>query len=275
MKNSHIAFIGGGNMAASLIGGLLETDVAADHIHVADVAPEPVAARYPVNLYKNNADAAKQADVIVLAVKPQQMGEVAKGLKSTLENRDAMPLFISIAAGIRLCDLYAWLGSPTVPAVRVMPNTPALVQTGASGLYADVHVSATQREMAESILQAVGITAWVEREDLLDTVTALSGSGPAYFFLVMEVMQKAAEQLGLSANEARQLTLQTALGAAKMALNSEDDPATLRANVTSKGGTTERALEVMQAGGIEQLFLDALSAAKDRSVSLAEELGEN
>jgi pyrroline-5-carboxylate reductase len=183
------------------------------------------------------------------------------------------PLVISIAAGVRSDALQRWLGG-AVPVVRAMPNTPALVQTGATGLYATPAVSATQRDLAESIMRAVGVTVWVEDETLIDTVTALSGSGPAYFFLVMEVLENAAVNLGLPRETARLLTLETALGAAKMALESSEDPATLRARVTSPGGTTERALQIFQQADLAGIFADALAGAQARSQELAKLLGE-
>jgi len=275
MEKQTITFIGGGNMARCLIGGLLETGVDAGHIRVADIEPEPLAAgMYPVQRFTDNAEAIQGADVVVLAVKPQILREVAQELSPHLRKTTQAPLFISIAAGIRMAHLYAWLGGSPLPVVRVMPNTPALVRCGASALFAGEHVSVQQRELAENILRAVGLTMWMEEESLMDAVTALSGSGPAYFFLVMEALEKAGTQLGLTANEARLLTLQTAFGAAKMALESQDDAATLRARVTSKGGTTEQALRILQDSGLETIFRQALEAAHRRSLELAQELGD-
>lgn len=272
MDKQKITFIGGGNMARSLIGGLLETGLQAGQIRVADIDPDaPAAHKYPVQRFTDNREAIQDADVVVLAVKPQILREVAQELADHIPQ--PAPLFISIAAGVRVASLGQWLGRADIPLVRVMPNTPALVQSGASALFAGGSVSAEQKVLAENILRAVGLTVWVEEENLMDAVTALSGSGPAYFFLVMEAMEKAGAQLGLTADEARLLTLQTAFGAAKMALESDDDAATLRARVTSKGGTTEQALNVLQENGLEAIFRQALEAAHRRSVELAEELG--
>ncbi len=186
--------------------------------------------------------------------------------------QDQQPLVISIAAGIRTPDLARWLGADTA-IVRAMPNTPALVQSGATGLFANAHVRDQQRDLAETILRAVGLTLWVEQEDQLDLVTALSGSGPAYFFLVMEALQEAASKLGLPAETARLLALQTAFGASRMALESDEDAAALRQRVTSPGGTTEQALRVLEEGGLRNLMEQALTAAARRSRELADQFG--
>jgi pyrroline-5-carboxylate reductase len=182
------------------------------------------------------------------------------------------PLLISIAAGIRLNDLARWAGD-SLPIVRAMPNTPALVGTGASALCANSNVNDTQHDIAESIMRSTGIVTWVEDESLIDVVTALSGSGPAYYFYIMEIMEKAGIELGLTKEQARLLTLQTALGAAKMAMESEDDPEVLRKQVTSPGGTTEQAIKVMQEGKLNELFSKAIRAAFERSQELAKILG--
>jgi pyrroline-5-carboxylate reductase len=273
MKDKIITFIGGGNMASSFIGGLLETGVTGDKIRVVDPAPEPLAAQFPVQLYADNLHALEDADVVVLAVKPQVLLEVAKSIATIMPA--SPPLFISIVAGIQVTDLARWLGAkPSIPIVRVMPNTPALVRSGASALFAGTNVSDSQHELAENILRSVGLTVWVEDEAQIDAVTALSGSGPAYFFLMMEVLEKAGINLGLPQEKARLLTLQTAFGAAKMALESREDAATLRARVTSKGGTTEQAINTLQAGGLQDLFDQALLAAQQRAISLAKQFGE-
>jgi pyrroline-5-carboxylate reductase len=272
MRNSTITFIGGGNMARSLIGGLLSNDVPTTSLRIADTHPQPLAAtNFPVAVFQDNREAIADADVVVLAVKPQILAEVCKDLAAAIGREP--PLFISIAAGVRISDIKRWLGCESLPVVRVMPNTPALVQSGASALFADPNVSQIQRELAENILRAVGLTLWLDNEDLIDTVTALSGSGPAYFFLLMEILENAAINLGLDAQNARLLTLQTAFGAAKMALESSEDAGMLRARVTSKGGTTECALGVLQSGDLQALFDKALQAARDRSMELAEQLG--
>lgn len=273
MKNNIITFIGGGNMASSLIGGLLEMGIVTEKLRVADPNPEPLAAKFPVQCYTDNLAAIDGANVIVLAVKPQIFSEVAKSLATVMPTPP--PLFISIAAGIRLADLARWLGANRLlPIVRVMPNTPALVQSGASALFANQHVSNKQRDLAENILRAVGLALWLDDENQMDAVTALSGSGPAYFFLMMEVLEKAGIGLGLPQESARLLTLQTAFGAAKMALESQEDAATLRARVTSKGGTTEEAINALQSGGLQTLFDQALQAAQQRAISLAKQFGE-
>lgn len=272
MKKSIIAFIGGGNMARSLIGGLLETGINPDNIRVSDPNVGALATDFPVKTYTDNIAAIEGANVVVLAVKPQILPEVVKNL-ATASPTTHLPLFISIAAGIRTQDIARWLGNEQAAIVRVMPNTPALVRSGASALFAVKHVSTAQKQLAESILRAVGLTIWLDEEVQMDAVTALSGSGPAYFFLLMEVMEKAGINLGLPAETARLLTLQTGFGAAKMALESQHDAATLRAQVTSKGGTTEQAVQTLQQGGLQELFDRALQAAQQRSINLAEELG--
>lgn len=275
MKKNIITFIGGGNMATSLIGGLIQTGISPDNLRVADSVEQPLAAQYPIRCFTNNIEAIQGSQVIVLAVKPQILPEVAKSLNTALSS--PYPLIVSIAAGIQVKDLNRWLGGEDgrkLSIVRVMPNTPALVQSGAAALFAGPHVNKTQHELAENILRAVGLTVWLDDETQMDIVTALSGSGPAYFFLIMEMLEKAAINLGLNQETARLLTLQTAFGAAKMALESQEDAATLREQVTSKGGTTEQALQVLQKGGLQHLFDEALKAAQQRSIQLAEQLGD-
>ncbi len=269
MKNINIGFIGGGNMARSLIGGLIADGFAAEQIYVSDPDTQQLAtlgARFRVHASTDNTPTVQAADVLVLAVKPQLLRTVATDLVSTVQAR--RPLIISIAAGVRESDLQRWLGGG-LAIVRTMPNTPALVQSGATALYANTHVTADQRNRAESILRAVGMTLWLKDESQMDAVTALSGSGPAYFFLIMEALEAAGVRLGLDAADARLLTLQTAFGAAKMALESQEDAGVLRARVTSKGGTTEQALKVLEAGGLAQLLDQAMSAACERSRELA------
>jgi pyrroline-5-carboxylate reductase len=220
----------------------------------------------------NNADAISDASVVVLAVKPQLLQQVCNELSAHLVGKSR--LIVSIAAGIRCNTLSKWLNSE-LPIVRCMPNTPAMLQVGATGLFATSNVSSEQRDQAERILRAVGITLWVDSESDIDSVTAVSGSGPAYYFLVMEAMQAAAEKLGLPEDTAKLLTLQTALGAARMALESQDDPATLRQKVTSPGGTTEQAILSFEENGLRDLFEKAMSAARDRSISLSEQLDKD
>jgi pyrroline-5-carboxylate reductase len=271
MKKNVITFIGGGNMAKSLIGGLIDTGFSAENIRVSDINPEPMAAHFPVEQYTDNNKAIINSDVVVFAVKPQVLSEVAKSLSAFLPQKK--PLFISIVAGVRIVDLERWLGS-NLAIVRVMPNTPALVQSGASALFANRYVTEYQKELAENILRAVGLTIWLDDELQMDAVTALSGSGPAYFFLLMEVLEKAGVNLGLPQKTARLLTLQTAFGAAKMALSSGENVKNLRAKVTSKGGTTEQAVAVLEEGELQALFNRALQAAQQRAVDLAKQFGE-
>jgi len=275
MNNYSIGFIGGGNMAASIIGGLLSDGFKASNICVAepvDALRGQLAANFKIRTEADNNLVVNDVDVLVLAVKPQMMKSVTEQIAGSVQGKK--PLVISIAAGIRSHDLSRWLGD-NVAVVRSMPNTPALVQSGAAGLFANEHVSETQREQAESILRAVGITVWLDNEQQIDAVTALSGSGPAYIFYVIEAMENAGIKLGLDANIARRLAVQTAFGAAKLALESPDDPSLLREKVTSPGGTTERALAVLKDGGLETLFTDALRAASDRAAELADQLGNS
>jgi pyrroline-5-carboxylate reductase len=273
MKTSRIRFIGAGNMARSLVGGLIADGCDPALIRLSDPDADRIqdlAHRLGVRILGDNRAVVEDADVVVLAVKPQVLPAVAREIADRVQDRQ--PLVISVAAGIRTTDLERWLGAGTA-IVRAMPNTPALVQSGATGLFANARVSAGQRDLAETILRAVGLTLWVAEEDQLDLVTALSGSGPAYFFLIMEALQEAATQQGLPAETARLLALQTAFGASRMALESSEDAATLRQRVTSPGGTTEQALEVLEAGGLRALMDRALRAAARRSRELAEQFG--
>lgn len=261
-------------MARSLAGGLIANGWPASRVILSD--PEPaqrnaVEERLNVRTYADNGEVAARAQILVLAVKPQTMRAVAAGLAAVV--RETRPLIISIAAGIRVSDLTRWLNAE-VPVVRAMPNTAALVGSGAAGLYANALVNERMRALAESILRSVGITVWLEEEPLLDIVTALSGSGPAYFFLVMEALERAAIAEGLDAGIARLLTLETAYGAAKMALEGAEEPATLRARVTSPGGTTERALKVLEDGGLTRLFQQAIHGATQRARELADMFGK-
>lgn len=274
MNTKTIVFIGGGNMAAALIKGLVADGYDPGLIWACDPDGEKLAnlaAACGIRITGDNDDAVGRADVVVLAVKPQIMEQVTRELAAPVTAR--RPLVISIAAGVREAALREWLGGE-VSLIRTMPNTPAMIQTGATVLHAGPGVTDTDRDLAESILRAVGLTRWVDDETLMDAVTALSGSGPAYFFLIMEAMEAAALELGLEADTARLLTLQTALGAARMAMESSDSPARLRERVTSPGGTTERALGVLEEGDVRRLFREALTAARDRSVELSELLGK-
>ena len=271
---THITFIGAGNMASSIIGGLIAKGFSAENIIASDPyqpSLDNLATIAPVTTTQDNNSAIANADVVVLAVKPQVMKQVAESIAPAIQTKK--PLIISIAAGIEMASLDKWLGG-NLAIVRCMPNTPALVQSGATGLFASPTVSDAQRQQANDILGAVGIALWVDEESKLDAVTAISGSGPAYFFLVMEAMQATGEKLGLSTEQAKQLTLQTALGAAQMALASDVDAAELRRRVTSPAGTTEAAINSLQQAGLVELFDTALTAARDRSISLAKEMAE-
>ena len=273
MQNIKTGFIGGGNMARSLIGGLIASGCPASSIYVSDLDAAQLASikkDFQINTVDTNQALADAVDVIVLAVKPQVMKKVITGLNA---ESVADKLLVTIAAGIRTTAVTNWLQRDCA-VVRTMPNTPALVRSGATGMYANPTCQEPQREIAESILRAVGLTLWVEDENQLDAITALSGSGPAYLFLVMEAMEQAGITLGLSADTARLLAVQTAFGASKLALEIEEDPAILRQRVTSPGGTTEQAIKVLQAQHLTQIFEQAMIAARDRAEELAEQLGQ-
>ncbi len=268
-----IAFIGGGNMARAIVGGLVARGIRADDIRVIEV-DAAARARLERELHVSVAAAPGPelafADIVLFAVKPQQMREAATATAAHL----ADPLVISIAAGIRLDDLARWLDGRQ-RLVRAMPNTPALVHAGITGLHAAESVSADDREAAEGLLAAVGATVWFERERDLDAVTAVSGSGPAYVFYAMEALERAARELGIAEGAARSLALWTFVGATKLAIERGEEPARLRAQVTSKGGTTERALDVLEAAGVKDAFVEAVKAACERSRELGDELGKD
>lgn len=267
----RIGFIGGGNMARSLVGGLLQAGHPADAIWVSDPSTEArtaIGRLGPVQLSEDNDAVAAAVDVLVLAVKPQAMGPVLTALAPQLAKQQ--PLLLSIAAGLTTAALKTWAGE--VPLVRCMPNTPALVGAGMSVLYASDGVDAAGREQASRILATAGAVRWVSEEAELDAVTAISGSGPAYFFHLMEAMIAAGEAQGLDADSSRALVLQTALGAARMAIESGTDPAELRRQVTSPHGTTAAALEVFVDGDLMGLVAKAVAAAAARSEALAQEL---
>jgi pyrroline-5-carboxylate reductase len=270
-----IAFIGGGNMAAALISGLLKRGLRNTDCVVADPSAEQrlrLTREFGIAATEDNGFAVQDAEVVVLAVKPQQMRSVAQTLAPHLQAKRC-PLLISVAAGIPHAALAQWVG-PRIAIVRAMPNRPALNGFGATGLYAPADVAQAQRVLAQSIMGAVGATVWVERERQIDTVTALSGSGPAYFFLFMEALEAAAHARGLPMELAHRLTLETAFGAAQMARESADTLATLRQQVTSKGGTTAAALEVFDAAGLRDIVARAVAAAERRSAELAAEYGQ-
>jgi pyrroline-5-carboxylate reductase len=268
-----IGFIGGGNMARSLIGGLVARGHAAASLHVAEPFAElrdALARDFGVAVHADNAAAATQAAVWVFAVKPQVLRGVAEALAPIAQR--TRPLVISIAAGITGVQLERWLGGG-LAVVRAMPNTPALLGAGATGLHANARVDAAQRAQAEALLGATGLTAWIPDEAAMDAVTALSGSGPAYVFLLAEAMQAAGEAQGLSPDTARALALQTVFGAARMLVESGETAATLRQRVTSPGGTTQAALETLEAGGFRALVAQAIANAtiRGRELSAANE----
>ncbi len=269
----NITFIGGGNMASAIIGGLLQKGWQAGAVRVAEIDPAGRARLerdLGVRAFADTGAAIAGSECIVLAVKPQQMHEAARALRGALESQ----LVITIAAGIRAPDLSRWLGNyPRI--VRVMPNTPALVLAGISGLYAMPAVSDADRTQAERIMGTVGTTLWLEREEQMDAVTAVSGSGPAYVFYFIEALQQAAAELGFAAAEARKLALDTFAGAVKLAAASSEDAATLRARVTSKGGTTERALNTLETEKTRQIIVRAVRAAAERSRELGDEFGKD
>ena len=274
MTSPVIAVIGAGNMGSSLIGSLIRSGHPSDHLWATDTSEEKLDAlkkKFHVQVTSDNIRAVHNADIILFAVKPQLFSQVAAEIAPEMKTRK--PLVISIAAGIRVDSIQHWLGAH-VPIVRAMPNTPALIGCGATALYANAFVTEAARSTAESILRAAGVVVWLQDENLMDVVTALSGSGPAYFFLMMEALQQSAVTLGLPEDTARLLTLQTALGAVRMAIESGTPLDTLRQQVTSPGGTTEKALFVLEENNIRGLFHDALTAAKLHSETLATMLGE-
>jgi pyrroline-5-carboxylate reductase len=274
-----ISFIGGGNMATALIAGLAGQLTAGGNIHVVDphaASLDKLATQYGVRTAPSlaaGASAVAASDVIVFAVKPQMLRAVAAELRPLLA-AGARPLIISIAAGIRGADLARWLGGYAA-LVRCMPNTPALIGQGITGMVAGPAVDEGQRALAQSVMQAVGATLWLEREEQIDAVTAVSGSGPAYVFYFIEAMQEAALQLGLNAEQGRQLALATFAGASQLAARSPEPVALLRERVTSKGGTTFAALSSMEASGIKGAIATAMQAAAARSRELGDELGKD
>lgn len=270
-----VGFIGAGNMARSLAGGLLKNGWQRERIILSDpesTQRQAIETVLGIKAFADNNEIAAHADILVLAVKPQILADVTKALAATAQKKK--PLVVSIAAGVRIEEIDRWLGGG-FPIVRAMPNTAALIGSGASGLYANARVNETMRNQAESILRAVGIAVWLEDEYLMDVVTALSGSGPAYFFLVMEALEQAAIESGLDPKQARLLTLETAFGAAKMALEGHEEPSQLRRRVTSPGGTTEQAVKVLEEGGLRRLFKNAVQAASDRARAIADMFGKN
>jgi pyrroline-5-carboxylate reductase len=266
-----VAFIGGGNMATAILGGLAAKGVRGEDILVVEPqasARAKLAAEHGVNAVEVAGEELAHAEAVVLAVKPQVMREAATAIRAHV----GKALVISIAAGIRLTDLSRWLGGHK-RLIRAMPNTPALVHAGVTGLFAGDSISEPDRRLADTLLGTVGATVWFDQESQLDAVTAVSGSGPAYVFYAMEALEAAARELGLPPEKSRTLALWTFVGAAKLAIERNEDPAKLRANVTSKGGTTERALSVMEASYVREKLIEAVKAAAVRSKELGEEYG--
>lgn len=271
LKNKKICFVGAGNMANAIVGGLVQEGLPADNIIASAPSTEhliQIQENWGIQTSTDNNYAVHQADVVVLSVKPQVLKPVCEVLAPSLSHQ---PLIISIAAGIELNSLSEWLGH-TQAIVRCMPNTPAQVLEGASGLIANAHVSEHQKSLSTELFSGIGVVEWVSDESQIHAVTALSGSGPAYIFLMIEAMEAAAIQQGIQADTARKLAAQTVLGAAKMVLNSDISPAQLKKNVMSPGGTTERAIQVFEQNNLLGIVDQAMQAAADRSVELAEML---
>jgi pyrroline-5-carboxylate reductase len=272
-SNLKIGFIGGGNMASALIGGLAGKLTDGANIHVVDPntdALKKLQSQFGVTTAQQIDAALAACDVVVLSVKPQQMKEVVQQLRPHVSRQ----LVLSIAAGIRAVDLSRWLGGHDV-IVRTMPNTPALIGKGITGMVATQGVSQELRDAADAIMRAVGATVWLDDEALIDPVTAVSGSGPAYVFYFIEAMQQAAQEMGLTAEQGNQLAIETFVGAAQLAANSSDPVSVLRERVTSKGGTTYAALTSMDASGVKEAIVKALKAASARGKELGEEFGKD
>jgi pyrroline-5-carboxylate reductase len=267
-----ISFIGAGNMAGAIIGGMLANGYKAVDIWASAPDEEQLQSlqeKFGIHTTTDNHHAVKQADMVILAVKPQVMADVCRDITPVVQS--GQPLMVSIAAGLTTATLEEWLGGKT-SLVRVMPNTPSLVGKGAAGLFANARVKDSHKNMVESVFQSIGSALWVDDERLLHGVTALSGSGPAYFFLMLEALEDAATNAGIPAETARQLAIQTMAGAAEMAARSEYDPARLKRNVMSPGGTTEQAINTFEEGGMRELVGNAYKAAFKRSEEMAKEL---
>ncbi|WP_111493428.1 pyrroline-5-carboxylate reductase [Marinobacter bohaiensis] len=271
--NQTVAFIGAGNMAGAIIGGLIDSGLAADRITATSpdtAAQDNVRDKFGIHAHADNNQAAATADVLVLAVKPQILKAVCEPLKDTIQSRDTAPLIISVAAGVLGEHIDTLLGG-NLPIVRCMPNTPALVRAGASALWANDRVSEDQRARAGELLAAVGQVEWIEQESLMDAVTAVSGSGPAYFFQIFEAMEEAGASLGLPRDTARRLALQTGFGAACMALASDESPAQLKRNVMSPKGSTEQAIASFEASDLNEVFKKAMTACANRAQEMQKE----
>ncbi|MFM2209616.1 MAG: hypothetical protein RIQ96_1259 [Pseudomonadota bacterium] len=268
--DARIAFIGGGNMASAIIGGLVRQGLPPDRISVVEpfeAARDKLRTDHGVQAEAHAGEALRQATLVVWAVKPQTFGDAARPVQPFTANA----LHLSVAAGIRSDSIAKWLGSERV--VRAMPNTPALIGQGMTALFARPAASADDRATVEQVLRPIGELLWVEREELLDAVTALSGSGPAYVFFFIEAMTAAAIEMGLSAGQAQRLAIGTFAGASALAQRSDEPPAVLRERVTSKGGTTHAAITSMQSDAVDALFAKALRAARDRAKELGDEFG--
>jgi pyrroline-5-carboxylate reductase len=274
MLTETLGFIGGGNMARSLIGGLLARGLPSRQVIVSDplaAQRESLKTQLGVRVADENETVARAAQVLVFAVKPQELRSVAEQVAPVIAAH--RPLVISVAAGIRAGDLQRWLNG--IPVVRAMPNRPALNGCGVSGLFATNDVTDSGRKLAETILAAVGPALWVAKEEQMDAVTAVSGSGPAYFFLLIEMLETAGIELGLPSDVSRRLAIETAYGSGQMARAASESAATLREQVTSKGGTTEAALKHLEAANVRAVFSAAVAAAAKRSAEMAEQLGKN
>ncbi len=271
LENLNLAFIGGGNMGQALVHGLLKSGCTAENVYIIDTNPETclkLEKKFPhCHVFSQTEAALNISDVIILAVKPQVMQLACEQIAEQCQLK--RPLVISIAAGIQTSSIDKWLGGE-LPIVRCMPNTPALVQAGTTGLFANTEVTETQRELADAILSIVGSTLWLDDEAMLDIVTAVSGSGPAYFFYLIEAMLEAGLSLGLSEDQARQLTIHTAVGAAKLIEKTGKAPQELRHAVTSKGGTTEAAISTLDQGNMKGIIKTAISNAAIRAKQLAD-----
>jgi pyrroline-5-carboxylate reductase len=275
MEEHHtIAFIGAGNIAGSLIGGLIADHYPEKKVWATGLSLDRLnylRESFHINTTSHNREAARQADILIFAVQPTTLKLVITELKDIL--REKKPLVISVVTGVSSATISKWAEDPELSIVRCMCNTPALLRCGTTGLYANPAVSSKQHALAESILRTIGVILWLEEEEKLNTITAISGSGPAYFFLMMETISECAHEMGLTEEEAQLLTVNTALGAARMALESGKDIRTLRHQVTSPGGTTEQAIHVLEEGGIRDLFFKALNAARKRAIEISHLLG--
>ena len=274
MNEANITFIGAGNIATALIMGLIATDYPADKLIVSNPTSKKLQLLHKklgVHITQNNVEAAENADIIIFAVKPHTMPAVCRELKNSIEKNT--PLLISVASGVTTQQIESWLNSrPAV--VHAIPNTPLTVRAGATGLFANTHTTEAQREQAEMLFRSAGVAVWVDEEDHIELVLAVSGSGPAYYFLFMEAMQEAAQAMGLSHDMARLLTSQTVLGAARMAMETDQDVMQLRQSITSPNGTTAAAIRVFETGNIRKVMADAMQAAYNRSKEMSAEIDE-